>query len=72
MKENKQVYIIGSFKDDILFYHSNGFDFHKIEGHEYVIIKDLKTEFKGTLYNGYYENLKFSLDLKQLKIEIFE
>ena len=72
MKENKQVYIIGIFKDDVLFYHSTELDFYKFEGREYVITKDLKKEFKGTLYNGYYENLKFNLDLKQLKIEIFE
>lgn len=72
MKENKQAYVIGIFNDKVLFYHCTEIDFYKPDKRKYVITKDLKIEYNGILYNGYDLNLKFNLDLKQFKIEIFE
>ena len=72
MKENKQLYVIGKFKDLILISPTININYYEFEGHEYIITKDLKREFKGTIYNGFYEDLKFILNLKQFKIEVFD
>jgi hypothetical protein len=72
MKENKKLYIIGTLKDSILISPTININYYKVERHKYIITKDLKKEFEGILYNGVYEDLKFDLDLKHFKIEVFD
>lgn len=68
--EEKKLYIIKRYKDLFLFSPFIKIEYFKVEGHYYVITKDLKIEYKGILCNGCYEDLKFDLDLKHFKIEI--